>query len=293
MRRYFSFSKTMKIKLVFSLLVAACGAVLSVRAADEPKPAAPVKAPLDVETAVLLEKIKAKASTGAVTEAALADELKTFDRLLAEHKGDKSDAVAQVLILKAVVYLQLIGDLDKAEAAFRQLKTEMPESSQAKEVDQALEAIAKQKAAQRIQDAMKVGTPFPDFAEKDLAGEPLSVGKFKGSVVFVDFWATWCGPCVEEMPRIIELYKKYHARGLEIVGVSLDREESALKEFIAQRKMTWPQFYDGKFWENKLAVQYGVLRIPFNVLVDGEGRIVARDLHGAELEAAVAKLLGP
>jgi len=283
----------MKIKLMLSLLVAACGAALSVRAADEPKPAAPVKVSLDIETAVLLEKIKAKASTGTVTEAGLADELKTFDRLLSEHKGEKSEGVAQLLILKAVVYLQLIGDLDKAEALFRQLKTEMPESPQAGEVDQALEAIAKQKTAQRIQDAMKVGTPFPDFAEKDLAGEPLSVAKFKGSVVFVDFWATWCGPCVEELPAILELYKKYHARGLEIVGISLDREEAALKEFIAQKNMTWPQFFDGKFWENKLAVQYGVLRIPFNVLVDGEGRIVGKDLHGAALAAAVAKLLGP
>jgi thiol-disulfide isomerase/thioredoxin len=133
---------------------------------------------------------------------------------------------------------------------------------------------------------------FPDFAESDLDGKPLSVASRKGKVVLVDFWATWCGPCRAELPNVIKTYQKHHADGFEIIGVSLDSERDKLDAFLKQQDgMTWPQYYDGKGWGNKLAGQYGVEAIPFALLIGTDGKIIGKELRGDELEDAVAKAL--
>ena len=143
----------------------------------------------------------------------------------------------------------------------------------------------------RIQQTLVVGNKFPDFEEKDLAGQPLSIANFKGKVVLVDFWATWCGPCVQELPNVLRAYEKHHAEGFEIIGISLDQDERKLKDFTKQMKMTWPQYFDGKGWGNKLAGKYGVQSIPATFLLDGSGNIIGRDLRGEALEEAVSKAL--
>ena len=114
----------------------------------------------------------------------------------------------------------------------------------------------------------------------------------KSGVVLVDFWATWCGPCVAELPNVLEAYRKYHDRGFQIIGISLDKDLNALTAFIKGHDMSWPQYFDGKGWENKLAARYGIRSIPTTFLLDGKGRIVARDLRGNALPAELAKLLG-
>ena len=138
---------------------------------------------------------------------------------------------------------------------------------------------------------LAVGAEFPDFEEKDTDGEPLSIGKFKGKVVLVDFWATWCGPCVQELPHVLDAYKTYADKGFEIVGISLDKDQSALTKFTKRQKMTWPQYYDGKGWENKLAQYYGIRSIPATFLIDQDGKIAAKDLRGDALSKAIAGLL--
>ena len=151
---------------------------------------------------------------------------------------------------------------------------------------------ADQAEAKKLQAALGSGKEFPDFSEKDLQGNALSVGALKGKVVLVDFWATWCGPCRAELPNVIATYKKHHSEGFEIVGVSLDSDRTKLDDFLKKTDgMTWPQYFDGQGWSNKLASKYGVESIPFAVLVGKDGKIIGKELRGEALENAVATAL--
>jgi len=155
----------------------------------------------------------------------------------------------------------------------------------------ALAAPQKESPGAKIQAGLAVGTQFPDFNEKDLAGKSLSISNYKGKVVLIDFWATWCGPCVGELPNVLKTYQKYHGKGLEIIGVSLDQDQAKLASFIQQKGVTWQQFFDGQGWHNKLAVKYGIESIPATFLLDGQGKIIAKDLRGEALDQAVGAAL--
>ena len=244
------------------------------------------------ELQTLVGKIKTKLKDGKKTETDLAENFAEFDKLLAAHKDEKTDDVAQILMMKAMLYVQVLDDEAKGLPLLAQLKKDFPDTKPASAVDKILTGIESQKASKEVQRKLAVGAKFPDFEEKDLAGKPLSIANFKGKVVLVDFWATWCGPCIGELPNVLKTYEKFHGKGFEIVGISLDSDRAKLDKFIADRKMTWAQFYDGKGWQNKLAETYGVKSIPATYLLDGEGKIIARNLRGEALEEAVAKALG-
>jgi len=113
----------------------------------------------------------------------------------------------------------------------------------------------------------------------------------KSPLVLVDFWASWCGPCRAEMPHVLKAYEQYHQQGFEIVGVSLDNNKDAWLKAIDQLKLPWPQMSDLKGWESEGAKKYNVRSIPANVLLDKDGKIVAKDLRGEELAERVGQLL--
>jgi thiol-disulfide isomerase/thioredoxin len=136
-----------------------------------------------------------------------------------------------------------------------------------------------------------LGERFPDFSETGLDNAPLSVAASRDKVVLVDFWATWCGPCRAEMPNVIAAYQKYHERGFDVIGISLDQDRSAVEKFTAEHGMAWPQYFDGQGWGNKLAKQYGVRSIPMSYLLDRQGIIIGKGLRGKALDAAVGKAL--
>ena len=280
----------MKISLLIALIaLALCAPSHLVRAADQTA-AAPSDA--QAELAAVVGKIHAKAQAGQRTEAAFAGELKELDALLARHQGEQTDDVAQILLAKASLYYELFGDTSKCVALINQLKADFPETAPGKQADSILKTIARLEDAKKIQASLVVGAAFPGFAEADLAGRPLSLDARKGKVVLIDFWATWCGPCVAELPNVLAAYRTYHDRGFVIIGISLDKDQNALTAFIKDHDMSWPQYFDGKGWENKLATQYGIQSIPATFLLDGKGRIVAKDLRGNALETELAKLLG-
>jgi thiol-disulfide isomerase/thioredoxin len=240
------------------------------------------------ELKALVEKIRADLADGKTNKNELTDDLKQFDGLMAEHQGEKTDAVANIVYMKAMLYDQVFHDPAKAAALVKQLKLDF----QGTEFVAALEKReAAQMAAEKMQAALSVGAQFPDFNEKDVDGKPLSIASYKGKVVLVDFWATWCGPCRAELPNVIATYKKYHDQGFEILGVSLDQDQAKLTGFTKSMNMTWPQFFDGQGWQNKLAVKCGIESIPATYLLDGNGNIIGKDLRGDALAAAVAKAL--
>ena len=280
----------MKSHLLIALItLALCAPLHLLRTADH---AAAAPADAEAELTAVLGRIQAKAQAGQKSEQEFAGELKELDALLAKHHGEQTDDVAQILLAKASLYYDLFGDTSKCVALIKQLKADFPETAPGKQADIILKNFARQEDAKKIQASLVVGAAFPGFTDADVAGKPLSLDAYRGKVVLVDFWATWCGPCVAELPNVLETYRTYHARGFEIIGISLDKDLNVLTTFIKDHNMSWQQYFDGRGWENKLVAKYGIRSIPTTFLLDGKGRIVAKDLHGNALATELAKLLG-
>ncbi|NDW17964.1 AhpC/TSA family protein [Dysgonomonas sp. 216] len=138
-----------------------------------------------------------------------------------------------------------------------------------------------------------IGKQFIDVKGLTPDGKEIALSDYagKGKVVLIDFWASWCGPCIKEMPVVIEAYKKYKAKGFEIVGISLDQDGDAWKTSIKDLSITWPQMSDLKAWNSDLSKVYGVRSIPHTILLDKDGKIVEKDLRGQKLLSALDELL--
>jgi thiol-disulfide isomerase/thioredoxin len=243
------------------------------------------------ELKALVAGIDDKLAGGQKTEADYTVEFGKFDALLARYSAQKTDDVAEILVYKAMLYVQVFEDYGKGVAVLKQLKADFPTTKPGQQADAIISKIELQMEASKVADALKPGAEFPVFDEQDMQGKPLKLESYRGHVVLVDFWATWCGPCVAEFPNVLAAYQKYHSKGFDIVGISLDEDRDALNAFIKDKKVTWPQYFDGKGWESKLGTRYGVVSIPTSYLLDPQGKIVAVGLRGAELDAKLASLL--
>jgi peroxiredoxin len=149
------------------------------------------------------------------------------------------------------------------------------------------ETVAEIKPAPNVSKGAKA----PPFTAKTTDGKNLKFpDAYKGKVVMLDFWATWCGPCIAELPNVLKNYEKFHSKGFEILGISLDRDNygEKLAAFTKEKKMTWPQIYDGKFWQAEIGQLYGVEGIPFMLIVDGDtGEILDSNVRGENLGPAI------
>jgi peroxiredoxin len=173
-------------------------------------------------------------------------------------------------------------DVDSVEPRLKQLPAEQQKYPSVIRINEMVE-IAKRTS---------VGKKAIDFTQKDTLGLPVKLSSFKGKYVLIDFWASWCGPCREENPNVVKTYQAYKNKNFHIIGVSLDRPDAKEKwmEAIHKDNLTWTHVSDLKWWQNEVAKLYGIQAIPQNLLIDPEGKIIAKNLNGEKLEKKLAEV---
>lgn len=154
------------------------------------------------------------------------------------------------------------------------------------------EAAAQLKQLLQMSASFILGADAPDFTMNDINGNPVSLSDFRGKVLLIDFWASWCGPCRRENPHVVNLYNQYHQKGFDILGVSLDRTKEPWLGAIEKDGLIWNHVSDLQGWSNSAARLYGVSSIPHTVLVDRDGKIIARNLRGEALDAKLKEIFG-
>lgn len=192
---------------------------------------------------------------------------------------------------------ELLKDFPKRPEVFEMLLMVASNDQGEKGRSLANEIIKSDAAPEALKDEAKAILKKMDALGKPLGikftaldGREVDLSKMKGKVVLIDFWATWCGPCVAELPNVKEAYEKLHPKGFEIVGISFDQSKEKLTEFVKEEKMEWPQYFDGEGWKNKFGQEFGINSIPAMWLVDKKG--ILRDMNGrTDLAKKVEKFL--
>lgn len=218
----------------------------------------------------------------------------TVNQIMKEHKSfqKEMDSYSEEFITKntnAILSALLIEnfinqkelELTKIQSYFNALTDNVKKSKSGQKVQKLLDAIT----------SVEVGKKAPDFSAPSPDGKTISLKESLGKVTIIDFWASWCGPCRMENPNVVAMYNELHEKGLNIIGVSLDKDEAKWKEAIEKDGLTWNHVSNLKFWQDPIAEMYNVKAIPATFILDANGVIVAKDLRGAELKAKVEELL--
>jgi peroxiredoxin len=150
---------------------------------------------------------------------------------------------------------------------------------------------AAQSAGDQASGESWVGKNVPDLSLPDVHGKEVSISSFKGKYLLIDFWASWCGPCRMENPNVVEAYNEFKGKNFTILGVSLDKDADSWKKAIAQDHLTWTHISDLKYWNSQAVETFGFQGIPFNVLVDPNGKVIAQELRGKDLENKLREVL--
>ena len=231
------------------------------------------------------EFMNAQAVNDTATMNALMKKLNTIQKDLIGLAKDvistNNDKYLSALLLENNLATQTIT-AEEGKAYFEKFTDKIKQSRAGKSIEKIVKAATE----------VVVGKPAPNFSAPSPEGKTIALKESLGKVTIIDFWASWCAPCREENPNVVALYNELHEKGLNIIGVSLDREDDKWKEAIAKDGLTWPQVSNLKFWQEPIAEQYNVKSIPATFILDENGIIVARDLRGDELKAKVKELLG-
>jgi peroxiredoxin len=149
-----------------------------------------------------------------------------------------------------------------------------------------------EKISMLLNSKVMVGAMAPDFTQNDTRGRPVKLSSFRGKYVLIDFWASWCHPCREDNPKWVKVYTQLKDKNFTILGISLDGNDSkaAWLKAIKDDGLTWPQVSDLKHWDNAVSIQYGIRAIPQNVLVDTQGKVMAKNIEPHEVVAIIERL---
>ena len=179
------------------------------------------------------------------------------------------------------------------ESALSDLLRKYPENGVLAALKQSYDLQKDQMTQQEARDRENswVGKQAPDLSLPDANGHTVSLASYKGKYLLVDFWASWCGPCRAENPNVVQAYNEFKGKNFAIVGVSLDKEKDAWQEAVRADKLDWTQISDLKFWESKAVTTFHFDGIPFNILIDPQGKIIAQGLRGEDLENKLKEVL--
>ncbi len=218
-----------------------------------------------------------------------AEALKNLNETIAELPFNfinehKNSYVAAILLENKTYDKQV--PLSKIENTFDILSNDLKTSSYGKRITDFI-------ATKKSEKTVNVGDMAPDFSGQTPEGKTLALNDIKGKVTIIDFWASWCGPCRRENPNVVKMYNTYHEKGLEIIGVSLDRngQKNRWIQAISDDNLTWHHVSNLEFWQDPIARLYNITAIPATFILNEKGEIVAKDLRGMDLENKVAELL--
>lgn len=226
----------------------------------------------------------AQSSNDTVTMKQLQDELKTIQEELKTIPNEfiaKNPSSFLSVILTQNSLMQQFITIDEANENFKKFDSKYAETAPYIALEKMIKAAT----------SVEIGKKAPDFSAPSPDGKTISLKESLGKVTIIDFWASWCGPCRMENPNVVALYNELHEKGLNIIGVSLDREETKWKEAIEKDGLVWNHVSNLKFWQDPIAEMYNVKAIPTTFILDENGVIIAKDLRGAELKTKIEELL--
>lgn len=200
------------------------------------------------------------------------------EALIAQVKANPKDPNSIRLIQKVGGYYP---DYHELATLFKGLDKKVKKSNDGKIFDRYLDALKN----------TLPGKKSPSITQLDLNGEPYSLSDLKGKYVLIDFWASWCPPCREENPKLVKTYAEFKDKDFEILGVSFDKEFDAWAKAVKDDNLTWKHISDLQGWNSSAGQSYGVKAIPQNILVDPEGKVIARNLHGEDLNTKLREIL--
>ena len=280
----------MKIRPLFARLALALATLLIAPIARAQDPASDLK--------TLFDQIQAKLKAGKNSAAELAPEKTAFDALVEKYKDRKNDDVAQIAFMRATFHLQVLDDEEKGLALLKQVKADFPGTRAAATVERALAALEERANAQKSKEAL-VGQRAPDlhFAWASRGDLPKKLSEIKGKVVVLDFWATWCGPCLASFPEIAKLVQHYKDSDVTVIGVTSlqgkivnlepapidtgddpEREKKLMGQFIKAKNMTWPVAITD---EEVFNPEYHVTGIPHMAIIAPDGTVRVNGMHPA------------
>lgn len=217
----------------------------------------------------------------AVIQEAYMKEIKKSHDKVAQLLKDSPPSLGVINLLQGGTVLDRDRYFDTYMAVAEKLKKEWPEYDHAKAYITMVNSMK----------SIAIGQPAPEISLPDTTGQVVKLSSLKGKYVLVDFWAKWCGPCRQENPNVVKAFNKYKDKGFTVFGVSLDRSKGDWMQAIKQDGLTWTHVSDLKYWQSEAAKTYNITGIPFSVLVDPNGVIIAKNLRGAALDRKLDEVL--